>query len=85
MRFKGMVCKGRGSCRYILGILLMVHSQPRPLTSAKGKDLNLPQRKAKAWGPAAYQNEAQHPPDTHTPDTGKRLIHKSEAILIFKK
>lgn len=45
IRFEGMVCKGWGCCRYVLGILLMAHGWPRPLTSGKGKESNFHEEK----------------------------------------
>ena len=52
----------------------------KPPTSAKGR-VQPPMKKNRRLGPSAYQDEAQQAPPTH--DTCKRLIQKSEAVLIF--
>lgn len=56
-----MVCEGCGSCRYILGIPLMVHSQSKEAPDFSYRQrLKLPMNKRGAWGPVANQNEAQY-------------------------
>jgi hypothetical protein len=58
-----MVDEGQRSCGHILETVLVTHSWTKPLTSAKGKEVNPPSRQTGARGSAAHENEAN--PHTH--------------------
>ena len=55
-----MVDEGQRSCGYVLEVMLMAYSWPKPLTPAKGKELNPQSKQAGTWGSAAHEYEAQH-------------------------
>ena len=49
-----MVDEGQRSCGHILETVLVTHSWTKPLTSAKGKEVNPPSRQTGARGSAAH-------------------------------